>query len=201
MNFWTMTLITWTTVATTRVIGSTARQWVRMVATAPSRISPSPRGRSGITPGLAAGAGPTGRGRPGSRSGGRTGPPAGCPAAVPSPWWAGAAPAGPRAWCPGSTTARAAAARRTTSGRRMGGAGRADGEGCCAPPSVPGRSPSDGEDPGVAQPGESFIVTPSCAPAAAGRWSLPSCHVGGPNGVGGGRRIGCGGGAGRVVPG
>jgi hypothetical protein len=66
----------------------TVRQWVRMVDTAPSRISPTPSGRSGITPGLAAGGGyggPVGPGyggygTPGGWGSGWGGPP---PAAKP----------------------------------------------------------------------------------------------------------------------
>lgn len=44
--------------ATASEMPSTVRQWVRMVETAPSRISPTASGRSGMTPGLAAGGGP-----------------------------------------------------------------------------------------------------------------------------------------------
>ena len=51
-----MTTISVTT-ATVSEMPSTVRQWARMVETAPSRISPTPSGRSGITPGLAAGGG------------------------------------------------------------------------------------------------------------------------------------------------
>ena len=46
------------TTATVSEMPRTVRQWARMVETAPSRISPTPSGRSGITPGLAAGGGP-----------------------------------------------------------------------------------------------------------------------------------------------
>ncbi len=46
------------TTATASEMPRTVRQCVRMVETAPSRISPTPSGRSGITPGLAAGGGP-----------------------------------------------------------------------------------------------------------------------------------------------
>lgn len=63
--FCTRTLMTCTTVATTSVIGRTERQWLRTVATAPSRISPRSSGRSGITPGLAAGGLPHWPGPPG----------------------------------------------------------------------------------------------------------------------------------------
>ena len=52
------TTTTSVTTATVSEMPRTVRQWVRMVATAPSRISPTPSGRSGITPGLAAGGGP-----------------------------------------------------------------------------------------------------------------------------------------------
>ncbi len=53
------------TTATTSEIPRTVRQWARMVETAPSRISPTPSGRSGITPGLAAGGGAQGALQPG----------------------------------------------------------------------------------------------------------------------------------------
>ena len=193
---WSRMTPIWVRTATASEMPRTVRQCVRMVETAPSRISPTPSGRSGITPGLAAGGGPPqlppqpGVPCPGGAvagpAAGRRG--AGGRGGRPSPGRAAAVAGsgrGPAGW--GRTTGRAggcsldhfgpaaaAGPRRCWSagcvggaaGRRLRGARRS------------GSCPSEGADPGEAQPGVSFIVAPSRCPSAvaAAGWQ-PSCHA------------------------
>ena len=161
-----------------------------MVETAPSRISPTPSGRSGITPGLAAGGGPPQplpQGlRPGRRSRVATAVAAGAGG------WASAPARAGRRWGWRGLAGRLGACRGgpLAGGRLLLGPLRAGScgsvPGCCAGsgrsagsagPDAPGSCPSDGADPGEAQPGVSFIVAPSRCPSAvaAAGWQ-PSCH-------------------------
>lgn len=153
-----------TTCVTTAIISdmpSTVRQCVRSVATAPSRISPTPSGRSGITPGLAAAGGWVQPPPPQPPPDGGVRSPLSARVRRPPPLSPAPEPVVPGAdhWPGGGCSLD-----------------HFDGEAPGPVPSAPsGVAPSwsrsrssEGPGPGAAQPGVSFIVAPSRCPRGRG---------------------------------